>query len=70
MTEMPKNQFLAVFFGLVHSIGLLGQPKTSCGCQSIQKKAKKPDWTGPLNTMHMPHGLLVYIVVLFVLASL
>ena len=47
---MPKNRFLAVFFGPVHSIGLLGQPKTGCGCRSIQKKQKKTDRTGPLNT--------------------
>ena len=42
-TKMPKNQFLAVFFGPVHSIGLLGQPKTGCGCRSIQKRQK--NWT-------------------------
>ena len=48
---MPKNRFLAVFFSPVHSIGLLGQPKTGCGCRSVQKRQKKPDRTGPLNTI-------------------
>ena len=43
---MLKNRFLAVFFGPVCSIGLLGQPKTGCGCLSVKKRQKTgPDWT-------------------------
>ena len=38
MTKMLKNWFLVVFFSPVRSIGLLGQPKTGCGCQSVQKR--------------------------------
>ena len=43
--ECEKNQFLAVFFGSVRSIGALGQPKTGCGCRSVQIGLKNR--TGP-----------------------
>ena len=49
---MPKNQlqpvwtgFLAVFFGSVRSVGVLGQPATGCGCRSVQIGLKNR--TGP-----------------------
>ena len=37
--------FLAVFFGLVRSVGVLGQPATGCGCRSVQIGLKNR--TGP-----------------------
>ena len=49
---MPKNRlqpvwtsFLAVFFGLVRAVWVLGQPATGCGCQSVQIGLKNR--TGP-----------------------
>ena len=56
---MPKNRlqpvwtgFLAVFFGSVRSVGVLGHPATATGCRSVQiglKNRTRPD----LHTLHV-----------------